>query len=161
MATEQPAKRQSERAEARKLIRPSRAPLSDDGRFAIDFSRVPQGFTMEWKRETLFGLRDRRNLTTILANHWEPVPHKMQPHVYGKTATGDDEHVKVDGLGLYMRPTYLCDDAHLEDNETAAYQTNQQLQSLRLQSREQLGPGGAGHTKITREVVKVAQPVDG
>jgi hypothetical protein len=93
----------------------------------------------------------------VLANHWEPVPHKLQPHFFGATAKSDDEHIVIDGQGLYMRPTYLNEDAELEQQENTLYQLNQQMQSLRLQSKEQVGEA---RTRITRTVAAMPQAVE-
>lgn len=154
-APRQPERAQSratERTETRRLERPSRAHLTDDSRFAIDLTRVPKGYTMEWKRHELMGMRDRRNLVIVRQNHWEPVPHKTQPHIFGHTCTNEDEHVIVDGLGLYMRPTYLNQDAAAEHREETDYQLGQQLEALRLSSRQQVGER---YTKIKRTVEAV------
>lgn len=154
-STRQPERthpRATERTETRRLERPSRAALTDEGRFAVDLSLVPKGYTLEWKRHELMGMRDRRNQVIVRQNHWQPVPHKMQPHIYGHTCENEDEHIIVDGLGLYMRPKYLNEDAAQEHKETTDYQLGQQLQSLRLSSQQQVGQQ---YTKIKRTVEAV------
>jgi hypothetical protein len=155
---EREMERGTERVEERRLERPTRGNLSDDSRFAVDLSRVPRGFVMEWKRHELMGARDRRNQTVVRQYHWEPVPHKLQPHVYGHTCTNADEHIIVDGLGLYMRPAYLNEDAERETAENTAYNLNQQLASLRLSSKAQVGEQ---RTKIKREIVAVNGTAEG
>lgn len=135
----------------KRLERPSRARLTEDGKFSIDKDRVPPGYVMEFKRHNLLGQNDRHNQVIVVQNHWQPVTHKMQPHFYGHTCTNEDEHVIVDGLGLYMRPAYLNEDAAREHYEDTVYQTDQQLQSLRLQSRDQVG---AKNTYIKRQKIQ-------
>lgn len=142
----------SERTEDRRLQRPGTGRLTDDSRFAIDLHKVPPGYKMEWKRHTLVGMVDRRNMSVVAQYHWKPVPHKMQPHIYGITAKDEGEHIIVDGLGLYMRPSYLNDDADAETRNETDYQLNQQMQALRLSSKEQVGER---YTKIKRETVGV------
>lgn len=159
-ATREPSRassRGTERTDERRLSRPGRGNLTDDSRFALDMSKIPTDYVMEWKRHTLMGLNDRRNQVVVRQNHWTPVPHKLQPHIYGHTCTNEDEHIIVDGLGLYMRPEYLNEDANEEYHQNTDYQLNQQLQALRLSSRQQVGDE---RTKIKREIVSVSQPVE-
>lgn len=144
--------RVSERVDDRRLQRPGAGRLTDDSRFALDRDRIPKGMAMEWKRHTLVGQVDRRNMAVVQQYHWAPVPHKLQPHIFGITARDENEHIVVDGLGLYMRPSYLNEDAREETRNETDYQLNQQLQSLRLSSKEQVGER---YTKIKREVVGV------
>lgn len=144
--------RVSDRTEDRRLQRPGTGRLTDDSRFALDRDRIPPGYVMEWKRHTLVGQIDRRNMAVVQQYHWKPVPHKAQPHIYGITAKDEAEHIVVDGLGLYMRPSYLNDDAQAETRNETDYQLNQQLQALRLSSKDQVGER---YTKIKREVVGV------
>ncbi|HEY1806019.1 MAG TPA: hypothetical protein VGG45_16215 [Terracidiphilus sp.] len=149
--------RVSDRRTDRKLDRPHAGVLTNDGRFSIDKSRVPPGFVMEWKRHTLMGLRDVRNQVVTQQYHWKPVPHEMQPHFLGHLGDDPAQHIVVDGQGLYMRPAYLNEDAAVEQQENTLYQTNQQLQSLRLQSKDQVG---GARTYIKRSVEAVPQAVE-
>lgn len=151
----QPARtpqRGTERTEARRLERPHRGVFTQDGRFSLDKTRIPKGYVMEFKRHTLMGQNDRRNQAVIGAYHWSPVPHKFQPHFYGLTCKNDDEHIIVDGLGLYMRPRYLNEEARAEDIQETDHVTHQQINSLRMSSREQVG---AERTKIQRTVAAI------
>lgn len=149
---ERSPERVSERTEERRLQRPGTGRLTDDSRFALDRDGIPSGMVMEWKRHSLVGQMDRRNMAVVQQYHWKPVPHKMQKHIYGSTAKDENEHIVVDGLGLYMRPAYLNADAQEETRNETDYQLNQQMQSLRLSSKEQVGDR---YTKIKREVVGV------
>lgn len=156
-AFERTVDRPTERREERRLERPSSGVLTNDGRFSLDMEKVPTGFRMEWKRHQLLGQNDRRNQVIIRQFHWDPVPHKLQPHIYGHTCENENEHIVVDGLGLYMRPDYLCEEAAEECERNTDYQTNQQLQALKLSSKEQVGDR---FTKIKRQTVQVPQSVD-
>ena len=151
-AVDRTPERVSDRVEERRLQRPGTGRLTDDSRFALDRDRIPAGQVMEWKRHTLMGQVDRRNMAVVAQYHWKPVPHKMQPHIFGITAKDENEHIVVDGEGLYMRPAYLNADAAEETRNETDYQLNQQLQALRLSSKEQVGDR---YTKIKREVVRV------
>lgn len=136
------------RQESRRLERPSRSASSGDGTvFSVDKSAIPPGYVMEWKRHEVMGFNDRHNQVIIRQNHWQPVPHKMQPTILGHLCKDDEEHIVVAGQGLYMRPAYLNEDAAAELREETDYTLNQQLQALKLSSKDQVGER---FTKIKR-----------
>lgn len=149
--------RETARHDERRLERPNNRRMSDDGRFSIDFNGVPDGWVMEWKRHSIMAMTDRRNQVLVRQYHWEPVPHKMQPQIYGHTCKNDDEHIVVDGQGLYMRPAYLNEDAMAESKGDTDYMLQQQLQSLRMSSKDQVGDR---NTYIRKQTVAVSQPVE-
>lgn len=155
--TERKADRRAERPTERRLERPAQTIMTDDGRFSLDLAKIPPGYVMEWKRHTIMGAEDRRNQVVVRSYHWEPVSHKMQPHIYGHLCENENEHIMVDGLGLYMRPRYLNDDAAKETRDNSDYTLSQQLQALRLQSADQVG---VKNTYVKRQLVQAPQPVE-
>lgn len=154
---ERTAERATDRHQERRLERPDNRNLTDDGRFSIDLNAVPQGYVMEFKRHKIMGMEDKRNQVLVRQFHWEPVPHSMQPHILGHLCKNDDEHVVVDDMGLYIRPKYLNRDADAEHKRDTDHVLSQQLQSLRMESKDQVG---AGNTYIKKQTVAVAQPVE-
>jgi hypothetical protein len=138
-----------------RLIRPST--VNRDDRFSIDFSRCPRGMTMEWKRKSLMGMVDRRNMVTCERNHWKPVPHKLQPQFLGSFAKSEDEPVEMDGMILMMRPAYLSEEAEEERKSDTDNQLHQQLSSLRMASAKDVGNK---FTKVKRTVERVSVPQD-
>lgn len=149
--------RVSERTGERRLERPVHGRLTDDGRFSIDMNRVPKGYIMEWKRHSIMGMEDKRNQVIIRQYHWEPVPHKVQPHILGHLCKDEGQHIVVDGQGLYMRPEYLNKDANKEQVEETNAVLSEQLQALRLQSKDQVG---SRNTYIKKSTVAVPQQID-
>jgi hypothetical protein len=137
-----------------RLHRPGNTTVND--RFSLDESRIPTGMVMEWKRVRLMGAEDRRNQVISQRNHWTPVTHEIQPHILGYLGK-EGEIIEQDGLRLMMRPKYLNDDANEEQQNDTAFQLNQQLTSLKLKSREEVGPQ---RTKISRTYERT-QPIDG
>lgn len=156
-APERTPERATERTESRRLERPDNRRLTDDGRFSIDLNAVPPGMVMEWKRHSIMGMEDKRNQVTVREYHWVPVTHSQQRHILGHLCKNDDEHIIVDGQGLYMRPEYLNEEAQEEHRRETDYVLGQQMQSLRMSSKEQVGEA---RTKITKQRVAVAQPVE-
>lgn len=152
---ERSMERASERQMERRLERPDNRRLTDDGRFSIDLNAVPPGYVCEWKRHTVMGMEDKRNQVLIQNYHWSPVLHKEQPQILGHLCKNQDEHIIVDGMGLYMRPEYLNKEAMQETESETAYQLSQQMKSLRMNSAEQVG---AANTFIKKQTV--AQPIE-
>lgn len=150
------SERTLDRQETRRLERPSRARISEDGPLSLDFNRVPKGFVMEWKRHSCFGKEDTHNQVIVRQNHWTPVPHKIQPHIYGHLCEDPERHILVNGLGLYMRPAYLNEDAYREQQETTDDVLGSQIRALSLQSQEQVGKQ---RTRIKKSIV-AGQPVE-
>lgn len=149
--------RNSDRPSERRLERPANRNVTDDGRFSIDLNAVPPGFVMEWKRHQVMGMEDKQNQVRVRQFHWEPVTHKMQPQILGHLCTNEDQHIMVDGMGLYMRPVYLNDDAMAEARNDTDYQLSQQIASLRMSSADQVGKG---NTFIKKSTVAVPQPIE-
>lgn len=142
----------ADRQSTRRLERPSRGKLTADGPLSVDLSQVPDGYVIEWKRHSVMGMEDTHNQVIIQQNHWKPVPHKDQPHIYGHLCKDPQKHIVVGGLGLYMRPEYLNEDARKEHIEDTDDVLGNQLQSLRLSSREQVGDR---FTRIKKSTVAV------
>ena len=149
--------RRSDRVDERRLERPDNRRLTDDGRFSIDLNRVPHNMVMEWKRHPIMSMVDKRNQVVIQQYHWKPVLHRDQPDILGHLCTNPDEHIIVDGLGLYMRPKYLNDEAMAEGKWETDHQLSQQLQALRLTSKDQVGDR---YTAIKKQTVAVPQPIE-
>lgn len=156
-APERSQERGTERLQERRLERPDNRRMTDDGRFSLDMNAVPQGYVMEFKRHSIMGMQDTRNQVLIRQFHWVPVPHSMQPHILGHLCKNEDEHIIVDGQGLYMRPKYLNDEAMAETKSETDYVLSQQLQSLRLTSKDQVGER---FTKIKKQTVAVPQSIE-
>lgn len=156
-APERSQERGTERLQERRLERPDNRRMTDDGRFSIDMNAVPHGYVMEWKRHSIMGMQDKRNQVLIRNFHWAEVPHSMQPHILGHLCKNQDEHIIVDGQGLYMRPKYLNDEAMAETKSETDYVLSQQLQSLRLTSKDQVGER---FTKIKKQTVAVPQSIE-
>ena len=146
------AERSSDREGERRLQRPTNVNMTADGAFSLDKSRIPQGWVMEWKRHTVLGAEDKRNQVLVRQFHWQPVPHKLQPHIYGHMCDEEDRHIVVGGLGLYMRPAYLNDDAEREQMATTNDVLASQLRQLRTDSKAQVG---AANTYVKRQTVSV------
>lgn len=109
------------------------ASFGEADRFTIDPRIIPDGWSYEWKRKTLWGKEDPAHDIELSRLGWEPVPASRHPELMPK---GNWQTIERDGMILMERPKVLTDEAHAKN-----------LRAARLQVRakeEQLGqtPGG-------------------
>ena len=90
-------------------------------RFYIDPSVIPDGWSYEWKRKTIWGKEDPAHEVELARKGWEPVPATRHPEMMPK---GNWQTIERDGMILMERPKVLTDDAH-----------NSNLRNARLQVR--------------------------
>lgn len=148
------AARTTDREPEKRLERPNAAHLSgDDILPKVDPMRVPKGYVMEWKRQSVLGAQDRRNMVQVARFHWQPVPHKMQPHMLGQFGK-DDEPIQIGGQILMMRPAYLSDEARQEHSAETQDVLRSQLQQIQ-DSKKELGPGFSQHAYMKTQRVQV------
>ncbi len=79
--------------------------------FYIDPGTIPKGFSYEWKAESIFGQPNTFHMTQLRENHWRPVPAARHPELAGP----GDTVIRREGTVLCERPSYLTDEARLED----------------------------------------------
>lgn len=147
-----------QQAAPKRFQRPSDRGLTAAGG-EVDPRLLPAGYVAEWKRHTIIGARDVRNMATVAQYGWVPVPNKMQPHLAMPGADPDAQVTRGGGCdALYMRPAHLNDEAHAEHQRETEEVLHNQIRALKEESKGQLGAGGAGHTFVKRD--KVAIPAD-
>lgn len=67
---------------------------------------VPDGWTYEWKRQTVYGKSDPAYDTKLAKTGWEPVPAERHPSMMPKGHRGE---ITRDGLVLMERPKEITD----------------------------------------------------
>lgn len=90
-------------------------------RFYVDPRMIPDGWSYEWKRKTIWGKEDPAHDVEIARLGWEAVPASRHPDMMPK---GNYNTIERDGMILMERPKVLTDEAH-----------NKNLQRARLQVR--------------------------
>jgi hypothetical protein len=107
---ESPAERAKKRAAE---IRAHRSGLDLDStdRFAIDTSIVPEGWTYEWKRKTIYNQEDPAYQIRLADGGWTPVPANRNARHAALMPTGNYATIERDGMILMERPKELTDEA--------------------------------------------------
>lgn len=98
-----------------------------DDKFFMDRSKIPDGWSYEWKRQKVYGMTDVDHQVNLRENMWQPVPSSRHPEMM---PTGHDGPIEKDGMVLMERPQYLTEEARQEDYEIAMDQVRVKEQQL-------------------------------
>ena len=104
-------------AEIRKHLAGDNADQPD--RFYIDPHTIPDGWSYEWKRKTIWGKEDPAHEVELSRKGWEAVPASRHPEMMPK---GNWQTIERDGMILMERPKVLTDDAHSANLKNARLQ---------------------------------------
>lgn len=115
---EDPRSRAERRAaEIRKHLKGDTSDGAD--RFYVDPHIVPDGWSYEWKRKTIWGKEDPAHEVELARQGWEVVPATRHPQMMPK---GNWQTIERDGMILMERPKVLTDDVHKENLRKARLQ---------------------------------------
>ena len=95
------------------------ATTGEADRFSIDQRMIPDGWSYEWKRKTLWGKEDPAHDVELSRLGWEPVPATRHPELMPK---GNYQTIERDGMILMERPKVLTDEAHAANLKRARLQ---------------------------------------
>jgi hypothetical protein len=88
-------------------------------RFFIDPRTIPDGWSYEWKRKTIWGKEDPAHDVELMRLGWEPVPATRHPEMMPK---GNWQTIERDGMILMERPKVITDAAHAKNLKAARAQ---------------------------------------
>lgn len=98
--------------------------------FFIPSDMIPDGWSYEWKRETVMGQEDPAYQVALARQGWEPVPASRHPEMMPKD--WNQEAIKRKGLILCERPQEISHAARMKEQR----QARQQLQIKKQQLNE-------------------------
>ena len=114
--TANPLKSAKERA---KEIRQHGGDLEDGtDDFWVDANVIPDGWTYEWKRFTVYGQEDPSYQVALRRAGWEPVPASRHPEMMPIGYAGDDIILRK-GMILMERPQEITDEIRAKDKKAA------------------------------------------
>lgn len=102
--------------------------------FFIPAEDIPDGWTYEWKRRTVFGKADPGNDIALARHGWENVPAARHPTFMPRGYTGAD--IERNGMVLMERPETVTEKSRGADHRRA--------RALMHQKEEQLGQAPPG-----------------
>jgi hypothetical protein len=86
-------------------------------KFAIHPSMIPDGWSYEWKTNTVLGAKNRAYEVSIARAGWEPVPANRHPELMPANWTGNS--IEMDGMILMERPKEITDEARMSEARAA------------------------------------------
>lgn len=95
----------------------TRKRTSEGDKFSIPQGIVPDGWSYEWKRKSMFGMEDTDHITGLMENGWTPVPASR--HAGEFMVRGGTGEIVRDGLILMERPVELTKEARDEERHNA------------------------------------------
>lgn len=106
----------------------SRTRTGAEDQFFIPREIIPDGWSYEWKRMSVYGERAQAHQTMLSQNGWEAVPAPRHDGQF--MPPGYQGPIERDGLILMERPEVLTEEARAEDLRRARSQTNVNQQRL-------------------------------
>lgn len=110
------------------------AVLQEDDPFRVPQEMIPDGFTVEWKRQTVFGARAPNQSSyelNLAKTRWEPVSVATHPSfkkLVPSNFTGDT--IEKEGLILMIRPKAITEMVEKIQKDRANHQLQQKLAQL-------------------------------
>lgn len=96
--------------------------------FYIDPAIIPDGWSYEWKRETVLGQPDPSYQVSLAHRGWEPVPASRHPELVPPGWTG--AHIPRKGCLLMERPLEITNDVRAQEQRRARDQVRQKEAQL-------------------------------
>ena len=96
--------------------------------FYVDPAIIPDGWSYEWKRETVLGQPDPSYQVTLAQRGWEPVPASRHPELVPPGWAG--AHIPRKGCLLMERPEEITDEVRAQDDRRAREQVRQKEAQL-------------------------------
>ena len=85
--------------------------LENTDQYFIDPSIVPEGWSYEWKRKTIYNQEDPSYQIRLADAGWTPVPTMRDARHKAMMPTGNYATIERDGMILMERPKELTDEA--------------------------------------------------
>lgn len=142
MREESPAERAAKRAAAIRQHMPDDEEATDE--FYVPSHYVPDGWTYEWKRHTVYNQEDPAYQVQLARDGWEAVPASRHPDMM---PSGDHPYISRKGLILMERPKEITDEARAMDLRRARAQVQMKEQQLTSAPDGQFGRSGHSETR--------------
>jgi hypothetical protein len=86
-------------------------------KFAIPAAMIPDGWSYEWKTNTVLGAKNPAYEVAIARAGWEPVPASRHPELM--PANWHGQTIEMDGMILMERPKEITEEAKEREKRTA------------------------------------------
>lgn len=126
---------------------------SDD--FYVDPGAIPDGWTYEWKRKTVYGAEDPSYQVSLAHMGWEPVPADRHPEMMPSNMTAAS--IERKGMILMERPAEITEEVRNQERMKARNQVRVKEQQL---SNAPDGTMTRDHAQARPNIKKSYSPID-
>jgi hypothetical protein len=126
---------------------------ADEGQDAFRTPKAPDGWTYEWKRNTLFNQEDPAYMTSLHRTGWEPVPAKRHPEMM---PIGAAKSIERKGMILMERPEEVT--RQFKDADARRARLQMRAKEEQLGSAPQ-GQFGRDHAQAAPKINKSYAPL--
>jgi hypothetical protein len=99
-----------------------------EDKFFVDLDIIPDGWTYEWKRHTIYGEEDPAYQVSLARSGWTPVPVSRHPNMMPHNT--DHKTITRDGMILMECPTEIIDERRRNEYAKARAQVRHKEQQL-------------------------------
>jgi hypothetical protein len=104
--------------------------LENEDKYFIDPRIVPEGWSYEWKRKSIYNQEDPSYQIKLADGGWTPVPTNRDARHKALMPTGNYNTIERDGMILMERPKELTDEAKAIELRRARNQVRAKEQQL-------------------------------
>jgi hypothetical protein len=126
---------------------------ADEGQDDFRTPKAPDGWTYEWKRNTLFNQEDPAYMTSLLRTGWEAVPAKRHPEMM---PIGAMKSIERKGMILMERPAEVTRKFEEADKRRARLQMRAKEEQLGSAPQGQFG---RDHAQAAPKINKSYEPL--
>lgn len=126
---------------------------ADEGQDDFRTPKAPDGWTYEWKRNTLFNQEDPAYMTSLLRTGWEAVPAKRHPEMM---PIGAMKSIERKGMILMERPAEVTRKFEEADRRRARLQMRAKEEQLGSAPQGQFG---RDHAQAAPKINKSYEPL--
>lgn len=116
------------RARAAEILGDDSMLTTGEDKYHVDPSVIPDGWTYEWKRNTVYNKEDPQYRTIIDRGGWTNVPTERHPELMPPGSP--DAFIHLDGLMLMERPKEITDKVRARDLMAARNQVRAKEEQL-------------------------------
>ena len=126
---------------------------ADEGQDDFRTPKAPDGWTYEWRRNTLFNQEDPAYMTSLLRTGWEAVPAKRHPEMM---PIGAMKSIERKGMILMERPAEVTRKFEEADRRRARLQMRAKEEQLGSAPQGQFG---RDHAQAAPKINKSYEPL--
>jgi hypothetical protein len=125
--------------------------------FFVPPGEIPDGWTYEWKRKSVFGKEDPAHQVALARMGWEPVPASRHPSMMPDS--GGYNTIERKGMILMERPEEVTQEARIAEQRRARMQVRQKEEQLNSAPSGQFGRNNKDNSLVKVKKSYEAVPI--